>query len=921
MPMQWRASLAPHNPRFPPVRDVRIRGIRRLLQLPMSKRRIARAIDDEIRFHIESRIEELVRGGVAAHEAREQAEAEYGDTNESRRELIAVDQRRFGRAQRREHLMSLIDDIRYAARSLSRRPSLLAVTIGALTIGIAANAVMFGIVDQLLLQPPAHVTAPDDVKRVYFSDKDKGSAFVSVQPFTTYQVVTRLREQASAFSHVSAFYRTTATLGRGEGARSIDIQLVSGNFFQLLGVQPAAGRALHPDDDRVPIGEQVAVISHTFWTRELAESQDAIGRAVIIAGKPFIVVGVAPAGFTGIDRRNVDFWVPVSSMAEDLFGAGWHNVDDAWWVQIIARIRDDAMTAQAEAQASTAYQALIREWRSSVRDSTSSIVLGTLIGTRTPWGISVESKVSLWLMGVSAIVLLIACANVANLLLARTLQRRREIAVRLALGVSRWRLVRMLLSETALLAGTSAISALLLSYWAARVVQQTLLPGVMWNGNIMDGRVLAFTIAATVLTVLLAGLAPALQGLHTPLIHGLKQASRQVSEGRSHVRTSLVVVQAALSIVLLVGAGLFITSLRKVNERDVGIDLDRVVRVTMNLANAGFDRPQIEDIYRQAQERLVTVPGVDEVSVVVGTMPTAGALGIGLRIPGIDSLPRLPGAGPYGAFVQANFFPTVGARIVRGRNFTADEERFPSRTMIINEMLATSYFGERDPVGTCIWQENDTLCTEIVGVAENVMLFSVSGDQRAMIYLPSSMAPRAPLGMVVRVHGDTKQVAMRIRSELQSLSPNMPYVRVASYAELVAPQLRPWRLGATMFSLMGAIALMIAVVGLYGVMAFLVSQRTHEIGVRMALGAQRADVVRLVAWQSARAVLLGLVLGSVLAAIASRWIAELLYETSARDPQVYLGAALALALAATVASIAPARRATAIHPAQALRAE
>jgi len=408
--------------------------------------------------------------------------------------------------------MSFADDLRYAARSLARRPTLLLVTTLTLSIGIAANAIMFGVVDQLLLRPPAHVAAAERLTRIYYRDVDKGQA--SINPVTTYPVLTALRANAPAFSDLAAYgFPGEYSLGRGREAQNVSVQLVSGNYFRLLGVRPVLGRGFTGDDDRVPDGEPVAIVSNGLWQRQFGGDSSALGRTLLLQGKTFTVVGVAPRDFAGIDRQKVDVWVPISAFGNEMLGPGWHNTTNNWWAQIIGRIRPDIAPDVAARQATAAYRGLVREWKESFRDSTSSVVLASIIGTRTPNGLSRESKVSLWLMGVSGIVLLIACANVANLLIARTVERRREIAVRMAMGVSRARLVRMLLTEAALLALLGSAAALLIADGASRVVQDILLPNIVWSESVLDARVFVFMLGATVLCMLLAGVAPAVQGM------------------------------------------------------------------------------------------------------------------------------------------------------------------------------------------------------------------------------------------------------------------------------------------------------------------------------------------------------------------------------------------------------------------------
>jgi predicted permease len=895
-------------------------GTRRLLRPGHGPWSVERDVDDEIHFHIEERVADLVGRGWTADAAREAAMREYGDVARSQRELAEVDHRRLGRKRRREIFMSTWDDLRYSARSLLRRPALMAISVSALTISIAANAVLFGVIDQLMLRPPSGVAAPDEVKRIYFSQhygKD-----VSTGPVTSYPMVTALQSGVPALE-VAAFWSGTHTLGLGRDATSLQIQIVSGNYFSVLGVVLPAGRAFTAAEDDPSNPTRVAVVSDTYWRSELGEARDAIGRSVTIDGSPFTIIGIAPPKFSGIDRERTDMWVPVSALATQGFGAKWSTNAHSYWVQTIGRLRPGATAQLAESQGTAAFRNEIRAEKDPWRDSVGTMVLGTLIGTRTPNGFNPESKVSLWLMGVAMIVLLIACANVANLLIARTLERKREIAVRLALGVSRGRLLRQLLSEAALLAGVAAVASVIVAQWASRFVEHTLLPGIVWTDSVLDARVLAFTLGTAVVCIFLAGAIPAAHGMATDVSDGLKSSSRQIAGGRGGLRQTLLATQAALSIVLLVGAGLFVNSLRHVVHRDVGIDFDHAMAVSMDLGRFGFSRPDIDATFQTALARARDVPGVTTAAMVWTTVPGSSASSMSLTVPGLAKKPELSGGGPYYGGIGANFFAAIGARILRGRDFTPSEERAPARVMIVNQMLADAYWPGTNPIGQCARLGSDSTCTIVVGVAQNIMLFSMIKDDRAMIYLPPlhPMISNAPSAIIVRTAGDPAPVIPELRRAIQSVAPNMPFVRIRPYSEVVAPQLRPWRLGATMFTLFGTIALIIAAVGLYSVMAYWVSQRTHEIGVRVALGARTADVVRLVTLQASRAIGVGIALGAAIALFASRWIADMLYETSAHDPRVYVGAAVVMAIAGGMASVMPARQSARVDPAIALRTE
>ena len=903
------------------MREIRIPGIRRVLRVSWSWDTVRREIDDEIRFHIDARADELTRLGTPPGVARKRAEEEFGDIRASARDLAAVDRRRMGKAHREDLLMSFFDDLRYAWRALARRPALLIVTTVALSVGIAANAVMFGIVDQLLIQPPALVAAPDDVVRVYYRQRHRTE--VGTSATTTYRVITKLRNEVKSFGGVAASYRSAFTLGSGTDARSVDIDRVSGNYFSLLGVRPAAGRLLTPEDERVPVGENVAVLSAGFARQQFGDDS-IVGRDIRIQGETFRVVGIAPEKFSGIDRRRVDIWVPLTTLDKDR-SPNWHQEDNHWWLEAFARLAPGVTSDMAATEATAWFRGIQREWAKEHPgdDTLGTVVLGSILPTRGPNGLTPESKVSLWVLGVSAIVLIIACANVANLLIARTHQRRREIAVRMAMGVSRWRLMRLLLAEAAILAAIGAVVALLIAWAATPIVQQVLLPDIVWNDMVVDVRVLLLTLSAMVACVLLAGMAPALQGLGTRVSESLKSASAQVAGHRSRLRFALLVTQAALAIVLLVGAGLFVKSLNNVASTDVGMDLDRVLLIQMPLTDFGFSTERSDEIHQRAAERVSGVPGVQRATVVRQLVPKRTASGMAFRPFGVDSIMHFENGGPYYGIVGSDYFPTIGATILQGRNFTESEDRVPSRVMIINRTLADGYWKNANPLGKCARLGSDSVCTMIVGVVEDVMLFAMVRDDRALLYLPPAHPSwnRSADAVLARVTGDPEPLIPLIRREVQGLAADMPHVTVKPYSELVAPELRPWRLGATMFGVYGIIALLIAGVGLYSVLAYWVAQRSQEIGIRMALGAQRFDVIRMVGWQTFRALATGVLIGAAAAAFGARWVTDMLYETSPHDAAVYAVAALVLCVAAIAATAVPARRSTRLDPAQAIRTE
>ena len=813
----------------------------------------------------------------------------------------------------------IASDVKYALRGLLRRPALAIVTVLALTIGISANAVMFGVVDQLMLEPPAYVRDPGTVRRIFVREhqngKPSGSSTWSYRFFDALRVVP-------AFAEVAVYTGSSFTMGSGPDAQMVGGVLVTQNFFQTLGVQPALGRAFLPEEDRPPQGPRVVILGDGFWHRVFGGARDVIGKAVSLDDKPFTIVGVMPPGFTGVERYSVDVWVPMSAVSSERIGPDWTTTTNSYWVQGIARLRPNQTLALAEREATTVYRNEVRGWNQPWRDSTGVIGLGSLAAGSTPTGLSPEASVAAWLFGVSAIVLLIACANVANLLIVRTIERRREIAVRMALGAGRGQLLRQLLLEAALLAALATVAALVVAWLGAGLVQRVILPSVSWDGSLLDGRVLVFTLLIAVLCIFLAGLGPAVQAASTSVNESLKVSSRQIAGGGGALRSALLALQVSLSLILLVGAGLFVRSLRQVTHRNVGIDIDKIVLV---MPTHRRDTPPelLGQWYRAAHDRAASLPGVQRVALVGSTVPGRTASGWSITLPGRKQI-DLPGGGPYLTQAGSDYLATMGTRVIRGRGFTPEEERGPSRVMLVNSIVADAYWPGENPLGQCVKLSDDKGCTTVIGVVENVMLFRLVNDDRASIYVPwthPEFSNSLASGMVVRARDSGEQLVPALHAAMRTISPSAPFVSVEPYTQIVAPELRPWRLGATMFSMFGILATIIAAVGLYSVMAYWASQRTHEIGVRMALGARAVDIVRLLATHAGRTVSAGLAIGALVALGLARGVGDLLYGTSPREPIVYLLAAVVLALAAVVAIIVPARRVTRVDPATALRSD
>ena len=902
----------------------RIPSFRRLFRFPWRTVRALEAdVDEELAFHVDMRTAELAaRRGLDPSAARAEALRQFGDLDDARRYMRAIDRRIETTTRRRDLMGDLRQDLRHAARGLRRRPGFTAVVVTTLALGIGANSIIFGIVDRLLLRPPARVSDPGRVTRLYIRESSREPSAPGDSMTTTvssYPFVLALREGVPSLAEVAGMQRQVRTVGRGVAAEQVDVSLVSANFFHLLGVAPALGRFFLDEEDRPPAGADVAVLSHGFWQRHFGGGVSVVGKTLRLGDKVFTVVGVAPSGFNGVDLDKVDMWIPIGTLGTEALGQA-----GSFWIEAIGRIRPDATRERAGAEATLAFRRALRTWNQPWRDSAARVIAGPVVAARGPEGPPQGALVSLWLIGVAGIVLLIACANVANLLLARAVARRREIAVRLAVGISRGRLIRHLVAESALLTMLSGASALLIAHWGGQIVRTVLVPGITWSGSPVDRRVLLFTMAAAACTAMLTGLAPALQGMRVDVTSALKSGARSLVGGRSALRDTLLVAQVTLSIVLLIGAGVFVRSLRNVRSLDIGLDAGRVLRLSMNFSDRDFTPARVREMYAQAQERVRRVPGVQSAALVAGSVPKASARPLHVHIPGRSALPHLPGGLPYYSAVSSSFFSTLGARIIRGRGFVEADETAHARVAVVNETLARHYWPREDPIGSCVIVGQDKACTEIIGESEDVVFFRMIDDPHAQIYLPVThpyVVDEVPAALVIRASSDPSALPAMLRRDVSSLAADMPYVDVSRFDELIAPEVQPWRLGASMFGVFGLLALVIAAIGLYSSIAYSVAQRTHEIGVRMALGARRADVVRLILGGAVRTVAIGTAAGFVIALGGGERLAPLLFHTSPRDPAIFAVVALALLAVAIVASAFPAWRATQLNPVDSLRAD
>ena len=902
-------------------------GIRRLFRLPPDDGdRIAGEVDDQIALHIDLRVEQLIAQGMSPSEARAEAIRRFGALERAHPTLVSSATRREHTMRLRDSFDSLHQDVVHALRALRRQPGFALAVIATLALGIGANAAMFGIVDRLLLRPPAHLRDPGETGRIYLFETYRGEENTSSN--LAWQRYLDLRNSTRSFDRMAGFFNMEMVVGVGEAAHQTQVSAVTGDFWDLFGVRPALGRFFTPAEDVAPRGAEVAVLGHAYWKEKYAGDTSVIGERLHIGGTVFTIVGVAPKGFTGTSLTSVSAFVPVTVVAGDMFRARpgrppWHQGYNFQWMEVIARRKPGVTIATADADLSAAFRRSLETEQAGRRNGTPvdsmrpRAMLASIILDRGPEA-RAGAKVATWLGGVSLLVLLVACANVASLLLARALGRRREIAVRIALGVSRMRLIRYLLTESILLALAGGVMALVVAQVASKGLRALVLPDVEWPNPIADGRMLLFTGCAALLAGLVTGLTPALQHAGSDLTNALKAGGREGGVRRTRLRSSLIALQGAISVILLVGAGLFVRSLHNVREVDLGFDADRMLFVDIETRGTRLDLEQLAALREQVRQLAMTLPQVEAATATV-YVPFWQSWSQDVFAPGVDPA-RLRDPAATNA-VSPEYFAATGTRVLRGRGFLDSDDRSGARVAVVSESLARRLWDNEEALGRCIRFGVDTApCLTVVGVVGDIRR-SFNEGPLAHLYVPSAQEPGPGSGLFVRTRGPASASLEPVRRALQRVMPGTAYVDARPMQSAVDPEIRPWELGAAMFTLFGVLALLLAAVGLFSVISYNVSQRTHELGVRIALGARTADVLSLVVREGLRIAVIGTAIGVVVALAVGRFLKPLLYEVSARDPWTFgLVVAVLIAVAAG-ASLIPARRATRVDPTQALRGE
>ena len=835
-------------------------------------------------------------------------------------------------------------DSRLAFRGFRRRPLFTAMIAATLALGVGANATMFGTIDRLLLEAPPHIAHPDRVALLGFGRPSDG------YPQTTqpYVIKTALEHNVPDFEAVAVATPTSVVrrqyfpVGRGLGATRVAGALVSANYFSLLGVKPQIGRFFMPEEELEANEPRSVVLGYGYWQRRYAGRDDALGHTMEIGPNRYTVVGVAPRGFTGTEMRDVDVWLPIAGARGLRFADGpdWATSTHAQWLLVLARLAPGVSPRHAAAEATAAYRALMR---SSLTHPTSSLLayydsaavsLGSIIPGKSNWtwgmsGSGADVPVTKLLAAVALMVLLIACANVANLLLVRALGRRREVALRLALGISRRRFVAQFVIEGLLLGIFGAFGALAVASLASPFVRTWLIGEGAWSGGVLGARTLVFTGTVGVITGIFTSLLPALHASRPDVASSLKAGPRDGVLQRSRTRTALLVAQAALAILLLSGAGVFLRSLHNVATLDLGVDRDHVALVTFTPGVLSMTLDETRAMFDRFATRTQMVPGVATTAVSVG-LPFSLSWGVDVFIPG-RTLPKRRDQQTVQYAVTDKYFDVLGIRTLLGRTFTSADRAGTPRIAVVNQTMAHLYWPNQSPIGACVQIGADTMpCTTVVGVVTNTRRQDLVEGLVPQLYRPlDQLTPSQTestvgfFGYTLVVHStrDASTIVEPVRRAIQGTSALVPYANVQTMNDLLGRHTRSWVLGARVFSAFGALALLLAGIGMFSVVAFTIGQRMHEFGVRAALGASGADILRLTLVRGMAPAALGSVVGIGLTLVLARFVESLVFQVSPRDPATLAAASAVMLVCSLIASLMPALRAASVDPTIALRAD
>lgn len=894
------------------TRTPRIPGLRRIVQLP-GARRVQTEVDAELRFHLDMRTDDLVRSGMNADAARAQALLEFGDVGEARGELAAIDQRRASRRDRAEWWWDLGYDLRFAARMLRRQPAFTAVVLVTLMLGIGANAAIFTVIDAALLRPlPYH--EPERLVHLWETRRSDLAhrTEASYPDFLDWQTHTR------SFAAIEGYDETNLTVAADVGEPlMLDGVRVTPGFFAMLGVRPILGRAFVADDATAD-GAPVVVVGHVYWQRRLGGDPNVVGRSLTLDRRRYTIVGVLPASFHFAPVDDAEFWLPLETSSPRI-GQRFNH-----WLNVVARLAPGVTADAARADLASVMRRLAEQYPETNAGRGAAVIplRDAIIGP--------VRMTLLVLFGAVGCVLLVACVNVAGLMLARSAARGREIAVRAALGADRGRIVRQLLAESALLAIAGGLLGAGTAHLGVRLIVAALPPevasGMPYLQNLrIDRVVLAYAATLALAAGLLSGLAPALVVSRPSAAELLRRGGRGASGGaRPRLRGALVTAQIALTMVLLIGAGLMTRSLSHLLRVDAGFDADGVLTARVALSGPSYDSAERQQqFFETLLGRVRELPGVRAAGA-VRNLPLAGGGTNTFRVEGRrepDPASR-PEATMRG--VAGDYFHAMGIRLIAGRVFGSVDRANTLPVVVTSAGLARRLFSdEASAVGQRLrFYAFPESAWTIVGVVGDVRTGRLDDDAPPTIYYTHLQAAENRMSIVARTAGDPASLAPLLRREAHALDPAVAVYDVRTMEEQVtrSPAVFSRRLPLHLVGAFAIAALALAVVGIYGLIAYTVARRTQEIGIRIALGARRANILSLVVREGALLALLGVSAGLVVALWATRMLASLLYGVNATDPLTYFSVAVCLGAVSLAASYVPARRAARVDPMIALRA-
>ncbi|AHG93894.1 permease (plasmid) [Gemmatirosa kalamazoonensis] len=868
---------------------------------------LRREVDDELAFHLEMRVRDHEAEGLATPAARAAAEREFGDVRAIRAACLTIDERRRRRARRSEYMSDLWQDLRLAARALRASPVFALTAAACVALGVGVTTTIFSMVNAVILRPLPYRDA-DRLVAVYAQNVQRGYHGTNI----SYPDYLSWRDDSRSLQSLGIWTWTSHALsGPGGDAERVEGAAVAANLFPLLGVAPQLGRGFLPEEEQAG-RSRVVLLSDGLWRRRYDGDRSIVGKSITVDAQPYTVVGVMPPGFAFPDRGTM--WVPFVQEGW-MQGRGNRGIAGA-----IGRLKPGVSLEQARADLATVSARLEHEYRDDNTGWAAELtpLREDLVGELR--------KPVLVFLGAAAGVLLIACANVANLTLARGAARQRELAVRAAIGAGRGRLARQILTECVVVAALGGAVGAVLSVAGVALLARATPDGVPFYVQFsVDRVVLAFAVLLSLATGLAFGLGPAVRTSRVSLSEPLREGTRATgdSAARGRARGALVVTEVALSLVLMIGAGLLVRSYRALLRTDLGFTESGVLTARVSLPEATYkEASRRQAFYDALLERVAALPGVRSVGSGQGIPFSGWDVQAGVTVEGRGPARPNEDVDALYQYVTPGFLDAMGVPIVRGRGLRAADRDTAAMVGVVNELFAKTFFPNVDPLGRRVRTGPQEPWVTIVGVARDYRHFRLPRPAGPALYLPYATYPMNTQTLVVRTSlADPLALAPAVRAAVRALDPTVPVYRVQSMEEQVARSVWRQRLQGQVLAVFAALALLLAVVGMYGVISYAVAQRTRELGVRLALGASRAQVLGLVLRQGTRLALVGVAIGLGAAFLLSRVVASLLYEVTARDPLTFGLVPLLLAAAAVLASLAPARRATRVDPLIAMRAD